>query len=178
MKTENDSIENLFKNLEGQWDIHEPSRGHSDRFLDKQARRKAKPAYSITLAIAASVVLAFGLFTFYDKGDRPQQLAAMSQQTREADSVFTAIIKYEVSRMKEKDSKENRQIVNDALAQLKEMDADYEKIRAELAKGGETQQLIHALISNLKTQIAFLENVLRQIEQNEQLNTTTDENVM
>lgn len=178
MKTENDSIENLFKNLEGQWDIYEPSRGHSDRFLDKQARKKSKPAYSITLAIAASIVLAFGLFTFFDKGERPQQLAEMSKQTREADSVFTAIIKYEVTRMKGKDSEQNRQIVSDALAQLEKMDADYEKIKTDLTKRGETQQLIHALISNLKTQIAFLENVLQRIEQNEKLNTITNENVI
>lgn len=179
MKKENDSIDNLFARLEGQWDIHEPSRGHSDRFLDRQAKKKARPAYMIPFAIAASLLLMFGLFTFYDKAtSRPQQLAEMSEQTRETDSVFSSIIKYEVARLKSKESKINKPMIEDALTQLKAMDADYEKIKSDLAKGGETKQLIHALVANLKTQISFLENVLDQLDNQEQLNTSTNENVL
>lgn len=179
MKKENDSIDNLFAHLDGHWDIYEPSRGHSDRFLDKQARKKSKPAYMKPLAVAATLVLFFGLFTFYDKAtSRPQQLAEMSKQTRETDSVFTSIIKYEMARMKNKDSDLNKPIIQDALLQLKAMDADYDKIKSDLAKGGENKQLIHALVANLKTQISFLENVLSRLEANEQLNTEKNENVM
>lgn len=179
MKKENDCIDNLFASLEGQWDLYEPSRGHSDRFLDRQAQKKKRPVFMIPFAIAASLVLAFGLFTFYDKAtDRPQQIAEMSKQTRETDSVFTSIIKYEVARMKAKESELNKPMIEDALAQLKAMDTDYQRIKSDLAKGGETKQLIHALVANLKTQISFLENVLNQLESNEQLNTMTNENVM
>lgn len=179
MKTENDSIDNLFAHFEGQWDMYEPSRGHSDRFLDKQARKKQRPAYMKPLAIAATLVLFFGLFTFYDKANsRPKEFAEMSKQTKETDSVFTSIIKYEMARMKTKDSELNKPIIQDALLRLKAMDADYEKIKLDLAKGGENKQLIHALVANLKTQISFLENVLERLEANEQLNTKKNENVM
>ncbi|RZJ66616.1 MAG: anti-sigma factor [Flavobacterium sp.] len=179
MKTENDSIESLFTQLEGQWDIYEPSRGHSERFLDKQSRKTQKVRW-FPMSIAASILLAVGWFTFINNNNpgRQQQIAEMSSQTRETDSVFTAIIKYEMQRIKQKNSPINQQIIKDALAQLEEMDADYEKIKTDLAKGGESQQLIHALVSNLKTQISFLENILDKIEQNEQLNDTTNEKVM
>lgn len=179
MKTEHDSIENLFTQLEGQWDIFEPSRGHSERFLDKQSRKKIKVRW-LPLSIAASILLAVGWFTFLNDNSslHSGQMAVMSKQTRETDSVFTAIIKYEMQRIEQKNSSVNKQIVADALAQLQQMDEDYEKIKADLAKGGESQQLIHALVSNLKTQISFLESVLDRIEKNEQLNETTHENVM
>ncbi len=178
MKTENDSIDNLFASLEGQWDIYDPSRGHAERFLDKQARRKSRPLYMAPLAVAATIVLFFGLFTFYDKAtSRPQaEVAEMSKQTRETDSVFTSIIKYEIANMKSKESDLNKPMIQDALAQLKAMDEDYERIKADLAKGGENKQLIHALVANLKTQISFLETVLERLEKTEQLNTNANEN--
>jgi|GEM_PF-328999 len=179
MKKENDCIDTLFAGLEGQWDLYEPSRGHSDRFLDKQARRKGKPTYMKPLAIAATLVLFFGIFTFYDKASsHPKELAEMSKQTKQTDSVFTSIIKYEMARMKTKDSEINKPIIADALVQLRAMDADYEKIKSDLAKGGENKQLIHALVANLKTQISFLENVLERLEVNEHSNTKKNENVM
>jgi len=63
----------------------------------------------------------------------------------------------------------------DAMAQMRILDADYEKIKLELHKNGENKQIIFAMIRNLKTRISFLENVLDQINNTEKLITTTDE---
>jgi hypothetical protein len=176
MKMENNSIENLFASLENEWDIHEPSRGHAQRFLDKQHRKRGNMPKWLPLSIAASILVAIGLLTFRNDKIRTPELASLSKSSRETDSVFTAAIKYELEKVKEKNSPLNKQIVKDAMVQLELMNSDYEKIRLELAKNGESEQLIHALISNLKIQISFLENVLQRIQNNEQLKANTNEN--
>lgn len=178
----NDKMDDLFEKFEGQWDIHQPDEDHYDRFLAKQARKKSKANRWYGLSIAASVLLIVGFFTFFNGnlGKAPQKsdLQFASKQTRETDSIFTAMIRVELEKVKEKKSPINEKIVSDALVQMEKLDRDYEKIKQELIKNGESKQIIHAMIRNLKIRIAFLEDVLAHIENNEKLNETTHENTI
>ena len=175
-------MEDLFEKLEGQWDIHEPDENHYDRFLAKQARKRSRSRRWYGLSIAASVLLLVGFFTFFNDnlriGSEKSELQFASKQTRETDSIFTAMIKIELEKVKEKKSPLNEKIVADALVQMEKLDKDYEKIKQELIKNGESKQIIHAMIRNLKIRIAFLEDVLLHIENNEKLNDTTHENTI
>lgn len=175
-------MDELFENLSGQWDIHEPDENHYDRFLAKQSRKRTRRNYWYSLSIAASVLLVVGFFTFFNGNLRPAEnkndLQYASKQTRETDSIFTAMIRIELEKVKEKKSPINEQIVADALVQMEALDKDYEKIKQELIKNGESKQIIHAMIRNLKTRIAFLEEVLEHIENNEKLNDMTHENTI
>lgn len=182
MEMKNDKLDDLFENLHGQWDIHEPHEDHYDRFLAKQSQKRTRKNYWYTLSIAASVLLLVGFFTFFNgklhKAEAPTDLQFASKQTRETDSIFTAMIRYELEKVKQKKSPINEQIVSDALTQMETLDKDYEKIKQELIKNGESKQIIYAMIRNLKTRIAFLEDVLEHIDNNEKLNNATHENTI
>jgi hypothetical protein len=175
MEMNNDKMDDLFEKLQGQWDIHEPDGNHYDRFLAKQSRKKSKTNRWYALSIAASILLIIGFFTFFNdnlnKTPQNSDLQFASKQTRETDSIFTAMIRLELEKVKQKKSPINEKIVSDALIQMEKLDKDYEKIKQELIKNGESKQIIHAMIRNLKIRIAFLEDVLAHIENNEKINT-------
>lgn len=178
MEKKNDNLENLFERLQDQWDLHEPDENHYDRFLEKQNRKQSRRNYCTMLSIAASVALILGLFTFY-KAEKPaDDFAFASKETRQTDSIFTAMIKMELNKVQQKKSPLNEKIITDALVQMKILDDDYEKIKQELLKNGENKQIIHAMIRNLQTRISFLENVLEHLESNEKLQNATDEKIL
>jgi len=182
MLSENNKIDQLFERLENQWDINELNENHYDRFLERQSRKKSNKNRWYTLSIAASVLLIVGFFTFFNQNNQNQSktgsLNFASLETRQTDSIFTVMIKLELEKVKQKKSPQNEKIIADALVQMKELDADYERIKLEFAKNGESKQIIHAMIRNLKTRIAFLENVLEHIENMEKINSTNDENTI
>jgi len=175
MKKTNDNLENLFETLNDQWDIYEPNEHHYDRFLERQARKRSGRKYWIPLSIAASIVMIVGFFTFFNTNKNPDSMVFASKETRQTDSIFTSIIKMELEKVKEKKSPLNEKIIADALVQMEVLDNDYEKIKQELIKTGESKQIIHAMIRNLQTRISFLEDVLEHLENNEVLKNTTDE---
>jgi hypothetical protein len=182
MEMNNDKMDDLFEKFHGQWDIHEPDDDHYDRFLARQARKKSKANRWYALSIAASILLIVSFFTFFNdnlnKAPQNSDLQFASRQTRETDSIFTAMIRLELEKVQQKKSPINEKIVADALIQMQKLDQDYEKIKQELIKNGESKQIIHAMIRNLKIRIAFLEDVLAHIENNEKLNDTTHENTI
>lgn len=174
MKKNNDNLENLFERLHCEWDIHQPDENHYDRFLAKQSQRKRDNIW-MPLAIAASLALLIGFFICNKPDVKADEWLFASKETRETDSIFSAMIRMELSKVKEKKSPLNEKIIADALVQMKILDADYEKIKQELIKNGENQQIIHAMIRNLQTRISFLENVLQHLENTEDLKQATDE---
>jgi hypothetical protein len=178
MKKNHDTLEDVFKKLEHQWDIEELDDNHYDRFAAKQSRRNQKKKYWYSLSVAASIAILIGCFTFFNQLNHPEpvkNLSLASRETQQTDSIFTSMIKMELEKIKEKKSPATEKIIADALAQMKVLDADYEKIKQELIKNGENKQIIYAMIRNLKTRISFLENVLDQINNTEKLIITTDE---
>ena len=175
MKKTKDDIESLFERLENQWDVHEPAANHFERFQTRQAQKRNKKNYWYPIAIAASVVLFAGYFTFFNENESVKDFALASKETRQTDSIFTNIIQLELEKIKEKKSPLNEKIINDALVQMKQLDADYEKLKKELICKGENKQIVHAMIRNLQTRINFLENVLTQIETTQTLKENTDE---
>ena len=144
---------------------------HADRFLEKLNAKKSKRNYGLSIAIAASVAILIGISLFYNTNEKSSDLRFASKETKQTDSIFSVLIEKQLAKIKEKKSPENEKIINDALKQMKALDADYEKIITELEKNGESKQIIYALISNLQTRISFLQNVLQHIEENEKRKT-------
>ena len=62
------------------------------------------------------------------------------------------------------------------MAQLKTLEADYEKLKTDLGKSGNDKRVIYAMINNFQTRIDILQNVLSGIEQIKELKTQNDEN--
>lgn len=176
MKKNNDAVTEVFERLKHEWDIEDLDENHYDRFIAKQTRKKQTKKYWYGLSVAASIVMLIGCFTFFNPQEQPiKNLTLASRETQRTDSIFTCMIQLELDKIKEKKSPVNEKIIADALVQMKVLDADYEKIKLELIKNGENKQIIYAMIRNLKTRISFLENVLNQINNTENLIITTDE---
>ncbi|WP_309640307.1 anti-sigma factor [Flavobacterium sp.] len=175
MKKNHDTLEDVFKKFEHQWDIQDLDDNHYDRFIAKQSRKSNAKKYWYAMSVAASIVILIGCFTFLNHNEPVKNLSLASRETQQTDSIFTCMIKMELDKIKEKKSPVNEKIIADALVQMKVLDADYEKIKQELIKNGENKQIIYAMIRNLKTRISFLENVLDQINNTDKLITTTDE---
>jgi hypothetical protein len=169
MKNENEKLDQLFENLENQWDIHEMDSQHVNRFSEKLALKKRKKNFAFIYAIAASVVVMLGITLFYANDDKPKELKFASKETKQTDSIFTVLIENELVKIKAKESPENEKIISDALKQMKALDSDYEKIKHELEINGESKPIIYAMISNLQTRISFLQNVLQRLEDTEKL---------
>jgi hypothetical protein len=178
MKKNNDPLDRLFDHLENQWDIQDLPIMHQNRFLEKQKKRNKTTQKWFALSIAASILIILGLFVMRNQNQPQKDFKLASAETQKTDSVFNAIIQKELTQIKQKKTTLNDKILTDALFQMNEMEKDYEKIKKELIENGENKQIIYAMIQNFKTRIAFLENVLEQINNIEKLNTTTDENTI
>ncbi|MDQ8013612.1 MAG: anti-sigma factor [Flavobacterium nitrogenifigens] len=177
MKNEKDNLDELFNRFENQWDIQELNPDHQMDFLQKLNKKEPKKRYWFVTAIAASIVLMLGVSLFY-KNEKPKEFKFASKETKRTDSIFNILIDNELVKLKEKNSPENQQIIDDAMKQMKTFDADYQKIINELQKNGENKQIIYAMISNLQTRISFLQTVLKRIEDNEKLKNTSNEKTL
>jgi hypothetical protein len=178
MKNENEKLDQLFENLENQWDVHEMNSQHINRFSEKLALKKKKKNFGFIYATAASIVVMLGISLFYTNNDSPKELKFASKETKQTDSIFTVMIEHQLDQIKAKKSPENEKIISDALQQMKSLDSDYEKIKHELEVNGECKPIIYAMISNLQTRISFLQNVLQQIEKTEKLKDLKNENTI
>ncbi|WP_433830908.1 anti-sigma factor [Flavobacterium anhuiense] len=177
MKNEKDNLDELFNKFENKWDIQELNSDHQIDFLQKLNKKDPKKKYWAITAIAASIVLMLGISLFY-KNEKPKEFKFASKETKRTDSIFNILIDNELVKLKEKNSPENQQIIDDAMKQMKTFDADYQKIINELQKNGENKQIIYAMISNLQTRISFLQTVLKRIEDNEKLKNNSNEKTL
>lgn len=175
MKRNADPIDELFIKHLFQWDIENLEANHELRFKEKLNQKKFNWRFIVSIGIAASIAI----FLFTTMGDpnykKPSELQYASKETIQTDSIFTVLIERELEKIEEKKSPENKKIIADALKQMKQLDADYEKIIQELEVNGESKQIIYAMISNLQTRISFLQKVLEHLENNENKNVFPDE---
>jgi uncharacterized protein YsxB (DUF464 family) len=169
MSMQEDNFEELFKKLKGRWDTEEPALGHQQRFLEKLEGKKKKNkflALKLVIPFAAAVaILAFFIGDFGTVKTAPQQqVAKLSPQVQETQMYFNSIIRKELAKVEQENSPETKVLVQDALAQMEDLEKDYDKLTKELMARGENKKLIHAMITNLQTRISFLEDVLERIE--------------
>src|SRR6187402_909030 len=175
MRNENEKLDQLFENLENQWDIQELDSLHLNRFSGKLALKKRKKNFGFLYAVAASVTVLVGITMFYPKADNHKELKFASKETKQTDSIFTVMIEHQLDQLRAKKSPENEKIINDALQQMKSLDSDYEKIKHELEVNGECKPIIYAMISNHQMRISFLQKVLQQIKKTENLKDLKNE---
>lgn len=170
MKTDN--INELFKNLDGEFDIELPEAGHAQRFLDKlesnklhDLNKKSKRSFlRPLLAIAASLLLCFGLFIFMQNRTEVNDLASVSPELSQTQDFFVAAINSELKKIKDQKSPDNEILVSDALKQMELLEKSYERLKIDLKESGNDKRVIYAMISNFQSRIEILENVLKAIE--------------
>ena len=181
---EKDTLNDLFDNLKGAFDVNVPHEGHEDRFLNKlktaaNALEKSEKTRGFNwkpfLAIAASIVICFSVFTTVNSTPKVMDLASVSPELSETQDFFTATIENELKKLNQEHSPLTQNIISDALQDIESLEKDYEDLKINLTENGNDQRIIYAMISNFQSRIDILNAVLEEIDNVKQLNTITDE---
>jgi septal ring factor EnvC (AmiA/AmiB activator) len=177
-----DNLENLFKNLENQFDIEEPNIGHFNRFESKLNAKKTGSSRSKIIkfisgiAAAAAVILFVGVWIGSNFSTRGIELASVSTEMAETQSYFVSTIQKELATIENERTKDTEIIINDGLEQLKKLETQYQSLTLELKESAEDKRVIYAMISNFQQRIEVLQSLLIQIENVKQLKTENNEN--
>ena len=156
---EKDTIEQLFNRLDGQLDTANPKEGHRDNFLAKlQAQSKGLEIPSgktktnwKPIAIAASMLLVAALsFLSLTGNPNVSELADISPEMEQTQDFFTQIIEKELFQINEEATPETKKMVEDAIAQLDILEADYDHLKKDLATSGEDQRVVYAMVENFQ----------------------------
>ena len=162
-----DNIEDIFKNLESQFDIEEPTIGHFDRFeakLNRTTKSKSKLKLFSYVAVAASIILLFGIWIGDNFANKGMELANISSEMGETQSYFVTVIERELETIENERNSNTEQIINDALLQIKRLEKQYLSQTLELKESTEDKRIIYAMISNFQQRIDVLQNLLTQIK--------------
>ena len=179
-----DNLERLFDDLKGQFDIEVPNNNHEQRFLDKlksnnlASKETKQPSgfnWKPFLAIAAALVICFGVFTTLNHQPEALDLASVSPEMSETQDFFNVTIENELKKLNKERSPLTEQIITDALAQIQLLETDYKKLKTDLTESGKNQRVIYAMISNFQNRIDILNTVLEQIETIKELKLNTND---
>lgn len=179
-----DTLNELFDNLKGDFDINAPSHGHENRFLEKlnanqnialKTKKQSGFNWKPFLAIAASIVICLGLFTTLNNEPEVMDLANVSPELSETQDFFTVTIENELKKLNKERSPITEAIITDALVQIKNLETEYKKLKLDLTESRNDQRIIYAMISNFQNRIDILNIVLEEIEDIKQLKINTND---
>ncbi len=179
---EKDTLESLFGELRGAMDHMEPSEGHRERFrhrLGNPAAGKKTRRQNLwgPLALAASFALLItaSVFLIRPVASMEDQVAEISPEASQTSYYFANLVRQQVSELEALSSPETRPLIDDALRQLGQLEADYSKLESDLVGGGDSKLILSAMINNFQTRIDLLQEVMQQIEQIKQFKNANDE---
>lgn len=182
---EEEKLENLFKNLQGSFDMEEPTIGHEQRFLEKldsvnqTARLHTKKTWWKPLSIAASIVLlcAIGTGLFFNNAPTiEEQVAKISPEASQTEFYFANLINEQVKQLESESTPETQKIIDDSMTQLRKLETNYQVLEQDLLNGGNSKLILSAMITNFQTRIDLLQEVLNQVETIKNLKKYNDEN--
>lgn len=179
------TLNQLFKRLENDFDIEEPSINHNQRFLnklnkngalqlvkvDKQRRRLLKPL----IGVAASFALIVTFFIGSQQNQETNDLADVSPEMATTQDFFTTTIAEELSKIIKESSTETQALIDDTMQRMKALETEYESLKNDLAESGNDNRVIYAMISNFQNRIDLLQNALQQINTIKQLKNSNNE---
>jgi hypothetical protein len=175
-----DNIKELFKRLEGGFDVIETPQGNQRRFLEKLNKQQAKPKKlnfwtlgSIAAAITLLVILGGSMFA--PTQSQEADLASVSPEMEQTQSFFTTTINTEIEALRKFETPENKKLIQDALLEVEKLERDYQLLKKDLVESGNNKRVINAMITNFQNRIAVLEQVLETIETIKTFKKTTYE---
>lgn len=175
-----DNLDNIFKDLEGQFDLEEPTIGHFERFetkLNKGSNSSSKKRNNLYyfISIAASIILFFGIWIGSNLANSGMELADISPEMNETQNYFVNVIQKELQTIEIERNSDTEQIINDALKQLNKLENEYQSLTLELKESTEEKRIIFAMVSNFQQRIDVLQSLLIQIDDFKQLKTQKNE---
>ena len=167
-----DNLEKRVKELQGQFDIEEPNIGHFDRFEAKLARQattdksiKWNPNTWKWMAVAASIVLLVGLWFSNPTDQQGMQLAEVSSEMEDTQSFFVSTIQKELEEINLERNDDNKQVIENALTHLNELEKEYNQLTLELEDSNQDKRIIYAMINNFQQRIEILQTLLQQLDE-------------
>jgi len=86
---------------------------------------------------------------------------------------FTSTIHNELKKINKKRTPEKKELIDDAMKQLKILENDYESLKKDLTESGDDKRVIYAMISNFQSRINVLQHVMERIEDVKQIKQMT-----
>ncbi|NER10774.1 hypothetical protein SAMN06265375_102245 [Muriicola jejuensis] len=155
---------------------HKMREGHEIRFEQKldEAFPQRRSSFYYLMGMAASVVILMGLgFVFFQQmqtevpvkttvidqqpvAQEPKgiSLGDLSPDLRKVETYYVNSINLELSRLDL--SEDNKEVVDDFMDRLAELNAEYQSLNRELNEIGPNEQTIEALIRNLQMRLQLL----------------------
>jgi hypothetical protein len=179
----NDSIESLFEELSGSFDVASPQKGHRDRFLsrleqtDGGSSRTGGIRWWRHLSIAASIalLLAASVFLYRPDPSLQDQVAEISPEVSETSMYFAGLVSRQVEALREMSSPETQPLIEDTLRQLEKLEKNYIRLEQDLIAGGNGKMILSAMIQNFQTRIDLLQDVMVRIEEVKQFKNENHE---
>lgn len=170
-------LEHFIQDNKKDFDLYEPPADLWDR-IDTQLRKaeKAKETprkekvirLSILLKVAATliVVLSMGLLFWKNQsmGNAAPTLSSIDPQMAQQQVQYASLIEIKRSELK-RIEKEEPELYQTFSAELKKMDASYEKLKSELPESPNQERTVRAMIRNLQIQVEVLNQQLIIIQQ-------------
>lgn len=180
---EKNTLESLFGQLGGSFDLETPVPGHRERFrlkMEQSASRGAgggQRSWWRPLSIAASVALLIGasVFMLRPVPTVEQQVAKISPEVSETSTYFAGVVEQQVRLLEELSSPETKPLIDDTIRQLGLLEADYRKMEADLIGGGNSKLILSAMITNFQTRIDLLQDVMLKVEEIKQFKDESNE---
>ena len=157
-------------------------KNHQDRFLKKldKAIPEAKKSKFGWMYIAASVIVLFGLsfgaFKYFQpkvagniqevvntKNVDTKSLGDISPGLKKVEDYYLASINSELSKMTFTSG--TKELFDEYLIQLNELDKEYQKLSLELTESGPSELTVNALIDNLKLRLNLLYRLRAQLQE-------------
>ncbi len=168
-------------------------KNHQDRFLeklDKALPEEPKKSKFSWFRVAASVVvllgLSFGTYNFFetDNTDLPPEVVStntvetkslgdVSPGLKKVEDYYLASINLELSKIKP--TAETKELFDDYLMQLNDLDEEYQRLSLELTESGPSELTVNALIDNLKFRLNLLYRLRAQLQELSTSNATIEE---
>lgn len=180
---QNDTIEKLFKELEGSFDVASPPGGHRERFEERlgasedTSGNRKKGSWWRHLSIAASIalLLSASVFLFRQEPSMEARVAEISPEVSETSQYFAGLVTRQVQELRKMGSPETEPLIEDTLKQLELLEKDYRKLEEDLVAGGNSKFILSAMIRNFQTRIDLLQEVMNRVEEIKQFKNETHE---
>lgn len=163
-------IDDLFKNLENDFDIETPDLGHQERFLQKLntqetiSSNRKNNLWKPFIGIAASIVLLVSLFVFTNKEVETTDLASIAPEMAQTETLFMASLTKELENLNSEDMPEYQEIIVDALFQLQVLEEDYKQLILGLKEQPKDKLILDAMILNFQSRINVIQDTKDTIE--------------
>ena len=170
---QNDSIEELFKRLEGSLDLEQTPEGHQRRFMDRLNAQDGEQSPKVfnrsrwkwlSVAATIAILLTGGIF-FQSSEEQPEGLASVSAEMEATQSFFVSAISQELQNLKDLENEDHKALIEDTMNRLNALEAEYDKLKVDLMESGNDKRVIAAMINNFQARIELLQQVNQTIEE-------------